>query len=104
MFWNNYKEQYDKALDLLERQLDSVTRERDLLLSHIIGPKFRETPETLEDDLQPVKKYIPMRVKLQMAEEESRIRAQNLVDKNREIKEANERLEKEVLGGKNVAS
>lgn len=90
--------------DSLERQLESVKRERDILLTHVIGPKQSEPIETPEE-FTPVKRFVPFRIKQQLAEAESRAQAKILLEKEREIREANEKLAKDLgIGDDDVIS
>lgn len=98
-------EEHCRTCEVLERQLESITRERDILLNHVIGPKYQPEGENQPEDYKPIKKFVPFRVRQQLAEQESRAQAKILLDKEKEIRLANEKLEQELhLGDENGSS
>lgn len=101
----NACEVWKEHCDSLERQIASITRERDILLNHVIGSKVE--PESIEEpkEFEPVKRFVPFRIKQQLAEQESKAQAKILLEKEREIRAANEKLEQELhIGDYNVIS
>lgn len=88
----------------LERQLESSNRERNILLTHVLGPKQSE-PVEISEEFTPVKRFVPFRIKQQLAEAESKAQAKILLEKEKEIRAANEKLEQELhIGDDDVTS
>lgn len=94
------RERMCNSCQTLQLQLDIANREKERLLSLLIE-KQTAKPElpTLSEE-KPVSigsRYIPTAVRQQMLERESRVAAQILRDKNRELQNLDE-LEQQVIG------
>lgn len=78
------KERHNPTIEILQSELDRITRANERLLAQLIAPAEpikRETTKEIADrlaEMKPVRQSIPWRVRQQMLEEDDRVKARIL--------------------------
>jgi len=98
-----------RTCEVLERELERVQREKELLLNQLLSPKAVSIPISVEpEELKPVpsggRRFMPAIIRQQMIDASDKQTLQLMQKHKKDLKELNEQktkveeLEKEVLG------
>ena|SRR5688572_1810406 len=95
--WFHIEEPICRTCEVLQRELETIRRERDTLLNKILNPPVPELPKMEETETKPVplgRRHIPYQIRQQLMQKNDEHSLKLMQDHKKKVAE----LEKEVIG------